>query len=153
MPCERPTASGGECGRTTTNRPPDCGQHGPAPELHGLTTDALGRKPWVIGGQSPPPQPLLGLTMDASGRESPAERYAVFNEDGLLVAAYEDLDEAIDGVKVCLGAGSVVDTDTDREAWRSTAEDEAAFVPPFETGNAVYFNDGKVLRLGSGGRR
>ena len=124
VPCQRPTVSGGECGNTSTRRPPDCGQHGP-PAQH------------------------LGLKADALGRETPAERYAIFNDDGLLVAAYEDLDEAIDGVNACLGAGSIVDTETEQEAWRSTAEDEAAFVPPIEAGGAVYFNDGKVLRLGS----
>lgn len=127
VPCGRPTASGGECGNTTTKRPPDCGQHDTAAHF-------------------------LGLEADAFGRESPAERYAIFNDDGNLVAAYEDLDEAIDGVRVCLGAGSIVDTETQQEAWRSTAEDEVAFVPPIETGDAVYFNDGKVLRLGSGRR-
>ena len=127
VPCERPTASGGECGQTTTNRPPDCGRHGPS---------------------SDPLDAFLGLRADALGQPSPAERYAVYNGDGLLVAAYDDLDDAIDGMRVCIGAGAIVDTETQQEAWRSTAEDEATFVPPMEADDTVYFNDGKVLRLG-----
>ena len=30
--CRHPTASGGQCARATTNRPPDCGMHGGPPE-------------------------------------------------------------------------------------------------------------------------
>ena len=83
----------------------------------------------------------LGVSGGATGR------YGVCNAEGVLLLDYESLEDAIAGVQSCLGAGSVVDLTTQEEVWRSTAEEEATFVPPVEVDGRVHFSDGTALRL------
>ena len=124
MPCGRPTASGGTCGHKTTKRPPDCGRHGPASDV--LLATSLGSVAPGLGRERPPEVVLPDI--------GPVDRYAIYNDDGNLVGYDTHLDDAINGVGVCVGAGSVVDTETQEEVWRSTAAEEAAFVPADRSG-------------------